>query len=660
VRQPFSVFIQSHPARIEECLVEQRTNPATGPADPTADGQVTFRPLPLGAARISSGFWAQRQRTNREVSIPEGATRLKEAGNYHNLALATGATTGDYRGPLFLDSDIYKWLEAVAWESGREPSAELTEWAREATEAVAAAQEPDGYLNSYVQAKKLERFADLPFGHELYCAGHLIQAAVADHRATGNTALLDIASHFADYLADTFGPGKLEGVCGHPEVETALVELYRETGKDSYLRLAEYFVDTRGHQTLHNSHRDSSYFQDRVPVRDATTVEGHAVRALYLAAGVADVYTESGDSSLLDALRKQWQHMVATKTYLTGGVGSRWDGEAFGDPYELPSDVAYCETCAAIASVQWSWRMLLATGAAAYADLIERTLYNAFLPGLSLSGDKFFYVNALQLRGDAGKEDSRSPAYGRRPWYTTACCPPNIMRTLSSLEHYLASTDADGIVLHQYAAGPLRAAGVALSTSTNYPWDGTIEITVDETPADAWTLSLRIPAWAQRAELTVNGAAQPAEPGGYARIRRDWRAGDRVVLELPMRPRLTVGDPRIDSVRGAVAIERGPLVYCFEQADQPAGVAIDDLRLTDGSLTEEFRPDLLGGVTVVRATARVAAAPEPGLPYGEPTGEPVAQTDVTVTAVPYFAWANRDIAAMRIWVPTAPTVGAVR
>ncbi len=636
--------------------MEQRNSPAAGPVDPSPDARLTFRPLPLGAARIGSGFWSKRQQTNRDVSIPEGATRLREAGNYHDLALAAGTATGEYRGPLFMDSDIYKWLEAVAWESGREPSAELTAWAKEAVEAVAAAQAPDGYINSYVQAKNLERFSDLAFGHELYCAGHMIQAAVAAHRATGDTALLDIATKFADYLVATFGPDKMHGVCGHPEIETALVELYRDTGKSEYLRLAQYYVDARGQQTLKTNRRESSYFQDRVPIREATTVEGHAVRALYLAAGVTDVYTESGDRSLFDALNRQWQHMVGTKTYLTGGVGSRWEGEAFGDPYELPSDLAYCETCAAIASVQWSWRMLLATGDSGYADLIERTLYNAFLPGLSLSGDAFFYVNALQLREDATKDDSRSPAHGRRPWYTTACCPPNIMRTLSSLDHYLASFDAEGIQLHQYASGPITSGDVALSIVTNYPWDGRIEIEVSRAPADEWTLSLRVPAWAEGATIDVNGAAEAAKSGDYARIRRTWQAGDRVVLDLPMRPRLTVGDPRIDAVRGAVAIERGPLVYCFEQADQ--SVSVDDIRLTDGPLSDEHRPDLLGGVTVVHATASVAAEPEPGSPYWSPNGkaEPTVATGVQVTAIPYYAWANRDIGAMRVWVPSAEPI----
>jgi hypothetical protein len=622
------------------------TRQPTGPVDPSEAARCALRPLPLAATSITGGLWAARQQINRDVAIPGGAERLQAAGNYDNLRIAAGIADGKYRGPVYQDSDIYKWLEAVSWEFGRAPSDALLDWLREAATLIGQAQQTDGYVNSYIQTHDDERFSDLPFGHELYCAGHLIQAAVASHRATGEKVLLDVAIRFADYLAAAFGPGRLEGVCGHPEIETALVELFRETGNNDYLQLASYFVDARGHRLLHNTHRDSSYFQDRVPVRDATTVEGHSVRALYLAAGVADVYAESGDETLLAALTRQWHHMVGTKTYLTGGVGSRWDGEAFGDPYELPSDVAYCETCAAIASVQWSWRMLLATGAAKYADLIERTLYNAFLPGLSLDGESYFYVNALQVRSDAMPDDSRSPANGRRPWFSTACCPPNIMRTLSSLGSYLATADPSGIQLHQYAPGTISADGFELRIATEYPWAGRIDIEVVAAPGTELTLSLRIPAWADGA--TVDGLLVPA--ASYARLERQWSAGDHVVLELPVEPRLTVGDPRIDGVRGAVAVECGPLVYCFEQVDQ--SVSVDDMRLTAGSLVSDHRADLLGGVTVVHATARVAESAADGLPYHPPATESTG-AEVQVTAVPYYAWANREIGAMRVWVPTA-------
>lgn len=644
-----------------------RTDPA-GPVDPGPEADVVLRPLRMGAARIAAGLWAERQRVNREVTIPEGAKRLKESGTWENLEIAAGTSTAAYRGPLFADSDLYKWLEAVGWEEGREPSDDLAGWRRDGAAALARAQEPDGYLNSYVRAHGRERFADLPWGHELYCAGHLMQAAVAQYRATGDDALLAVARRFADYLAATFGEDARHGVGGHPEIETALVELARATGTPAYGRLAAYFVDGRGRGLLETEH-PRSYFSDRIPVREATTVEGHAVRALYLAAGAADVAAEDGDRELLRALETQWRHMVETKTYLTGGVGSRWEGEAFGEPYELPPDRAYCETCAAIASVQWSWRMLLATGEVRYADLIERTLFNAFLPGISLDGREFFYANALQVRaGAVGSESTggRHPANGRQAWYSCACCPPNIMRLLSSLDHYLATGGGSGagagIQLHQYAAGTVETGvaggAVAFDVATDYPWDGRVAIRMRETPDPEWTLSLRVPGWATGATATVNGTPveEGIEPGSYLRLRRAWRADDHVVLTMPMEPRLTEPDPRVDAVRGCVAVERGPLVYCFELGDQPEGVAVEDLTLEPGSLRDERRPELLGGVTVVRASGRVHEPVAGGeLPYRPRGAVPAPGRTAELVAIPYLAWANRGPGPMRVWIPATDT-----
>jgi DUF1680 family protein len=335
--------------------------------------------------------------------------------------------------------------------------------------------------------------------------------------------------------------------------------------------------------------------------------------------------------------------MTGMKMYLTGGLGARWERESFGNPYELPSDRAYAETCAAIASLLWAWRLLLATGEAAYADLIERTLYNAVLPGISLSGDRFFYVNALQLRSDAAvAEEPKVVANGRQPWFTTSCCPTNTMRILSSLAHYFTTGSDDGLQVHQYA--PMRVNTVVgdepveLDLATRYPWDGTVEIEVLAAPDSPWTLSLRIPSWAAGAGVTVNGRAEDvAEPGTYARLRRRWIRGDVVTLTLPMTPRLTRPDDRIDAVRGCVAIERGPLVYCIEQADQDAPV--DEVRIEDGAMTAVAEPGLLGGVTVVEAPGRASGSP--------------GAAAVTLRAIPYFSWANRDIGAMRVWIPQA-------
>src|SRR3954452_2599141 len=635
----------------------QRVELSAGPAAPTAGAACRLRPVAPGAARVTGGFWADRQRANRETAIPSGHERLESAGNLDNLRIAAGSKTGEARGPIFMDSDVYKWLEAAAWEYGRSPSQELLEAQRAVTEEVAAAQQPDGYLDSVVQIQGKGRYRDLPWSHEHYCAGHLIQAAVAQVRATGDRALLGVAIRVADHLVETFGEDRRHDVDGHPVVEMALVELYRETGNRSYLELARYFVEARGRGLMEGYGREPTYFSDRVPVREQTTVEGHAVRAVYLGAGAADVAIELDDAELLRALERQFAAMEATKTYLTGGLGSRWDGEAFGDPYELPPDQAYAETCAAIGGAQWAWRMLLATGDPKYADAAERKLLNGFLAGVSLGGAEYFYVNPLQLRSDAHPDESRSPAHGRRPWFEVACCPPNIMRTLASLPGYLASTDADGLQLHQYAAGSLTAAAAGgqarIAVETDYPWDGLVRVRIEETPAAEWTLSMRVPGWAEGASLRVKDEEQPVPPGAYAAVRRTWRAGDTVELSLPMTVRFVEADHRIDAVRGCVAIERGPLVFAVEQVDQADGVVVDDLSV-DPSTTAaaEQRPDLLAGVTVVTTRGRAHEHATHARPYRTASEADASNgRDVAVTAIPYFAWANRGAGPMKVWLP---------
>jgi DUF1680 family protein len=630
------------------------------PAAPTSSATCRLRPVASGPARVTGGFWADRQRANREVAIPTGQERLETAGNLDNLRIAAGQKEGEARGRIFMDSDVYKWLEAAAWEYGREPSQELLEAQRAVTAVVASAQEPDGYLDSVVQIQGEGRYRDLPWSHEHYCAGHLMQAAVAQVRCTGDRGLLDVAIRFADHLVETFGEDRRHDVDGHPVVEMGLVELFRETGNRSYLELARYFVEARGHGLMESYGKEPTYFSDRVPVREQTTVEGHAVRAVYLAAGAADVAVELGDQELLEALTRQFDHMLATKTYITGGLGSRWDWEAFGDPYELPTDRAYAETCAAIGGVQWAWRMLLATGKPLYADVAERMLYNGFLGGVSLRGAEYFYVNPLQMRDGAHADENRSPAHGRRGWFDCACCPPNIMRTLSSLDGYLATSDDDGLQLHLYAPSDVTAeiggGSARVSVDTEYPWNGRIRVRVDETPGGEWTLSLRVPVWADGATLTVDGREESVDAGSYATARREWSAGDTVELLLPMPVRVTRADPRVDAVRGCVALERGPLVYAVEQADQPDGVPVDDLWLDpNGPLDAEHRPDLLGGVTVVRARGRRGERTPQPWPYVPATDEtaPVAGPEVEITAVPYYAWANRGIAPMRVWLPEA-------
>jgi DUF1680 family protein len=631
------------------------TNSRITPATPTATAHETFRPLGLQQVSVTGGFWAERQNANRSVSIPDGYRQLHDAKNLHNFEVAAGRATGQAIGPIFADSDVYKWLEAAAWEYARQPDEQLLAQQLEITELVAAAQEEDGYLNTVVRLQERERYRTPARNHEHYCAGHLFQAAVAQARCTGHRELLDVAIRFADHLVREFGPGKNEDVDGHPVVEMALVELYRETGTRAYLDLAAYFVLARGHRMLERYDGNSTYLSDRVPVREATTVEGHAVRAVYLAAGAADVATETDDLGLLDALATQFASMTAGKQYVTGGLGARWEGEAFGDPYELPSDRAYAETCAAIGAVQWAWRMLLATGDATYADQIERMLYNAFLPGVSLAGGEYFYVNPLQVRHDAHPDDERNPANGRLAWFGCACCPPNVMRTLSSLAGYVASETPRGLQLHQYvpasihidtAAGPLE-----LEVETQYPWNGDVRIRVVKAPTESVELSFRIPAWADGAVLNGNTVAA----GGYSAVDRVLNDGETIELSLPMAPRVTRPHPRVDAVRGSVAIERGPLVYALEAADQPAGVVLDDVVIDAASaLTSSFDAQLLGGVTTVKVAGRLSNSGDAHAGGSDAPGEDTTDADaVELTAIPYLAWANRGPSEMRVWIREA-------
>jgi uncharacterized protein len=630
----------------------------------TTGSRANLSPLSLGQVRLCDGYWEQWCEVNRSATIPLGPKRLEEAGNLYDLRLAADREQGSYKGPLYQDSDVYKWLEAVAWERGREDDPELARHQKEITELIAAAQAADGYLNSYYQVHpELGRFSNLAHGHELYCAGHLIQAAIAQHRATGEDGLLKVAVRFADYLVGVFGPGRREGVPGHPEIEMALTELHRLTGDRRYLALAQYFVDTRGQGLVVENQFGPAYFQDRVPVRQATSVEGHAVRALYFAAGATDVAIEAGDDVLLEALERQWADMVATRTYLTGGVGARWEGEAFGEAYELPSDRAYCETCAAIASVMWSWRLLLATGNGRYADLIERTLFNATVSGLSLNGERFFYVNPLQLRRGDDQTSSRSPGRGRQAWYDTACCPTNVMRFLASIEQYFWTRSADGVQLHQFASGEVSlehdGGTIKLNVATRYPWDGRVEIEVSRTPSSRWTLSVRIPAWCGDAAVSINGAEQELRrsPLGYVEIGRTWAKGDRVVIDLPMPVRRTRAARDVDSAYGCTALERGPLVYCIEQRDCPEGSPLKRIRIIDGEVRPGTPEEALGGVIPLEVPVVFAEQDRAAFPYAEQIAPERYGAPVRVKAVPYYAWANRGVGPMRVWLPRVEPAG---
>lgn len=627
-------------------LLEAAISSVTSVA-PTASARVRLRPIDARGVVIDDGLLAERQRLNREVTLLHGAEQLELAGTLENFRIAAGRSTGERRGMVFSDSDVYKWLEAVSWELERSPSVELSELADEMIELVTAAQETDGYINSWCQVRDPSwRWTDLEMGHELYCAGHLFQAGVAYARATGDVRLLTVACNFADLIEEVFGEGPQTGTDGHPEVELALVELFRQTGRERYLRLANTLISRRGHGLFANGTFDLDYYQDSQPVRDTEALVGHAVRALYLASGVTDLYAETGEDALLVSMLRQWHDMTGSKMYLTGGVGSRHYGEAIGDPFELPTDRAYCETCAAIAIIMWNWRMLLVTGQARFADQLERTLYNGFLSGLSLDGRSFFYSNPLQ---------SRSGEH-RHHWNPVACCPPNVMRLMSSLHHYLSTVTDSGVQLHLYASSTVRAtlpgAGqVELAVRTGYPWSGTVAVEVLSNTSSPWALSLRIPSWARSA--TVDG--KRVSPGGYVDLTRQWRSGEQVLLEFDMTPRFTAANPRIDAIRDCMAVERGPVVYCFEEVDLPQGTDLANVAIDAAVAPFDRGPETeLNGVPTIAVAGTVTeldgwldqtyrdAQAVPSAVPGSPT---------QLRAVPYFTWANRRPGAMRVWAP---------
>jgi DUF1680 family protein len=636
--------------------------------------------------------WQQR---NLASSLPLALRQLEDAGNLDNVRLAvqtdraasralTGGANGSdpegtshaapadgygaaggrrpvgvdpvdllpgtgYRGPVFMDSDIYKTLEAVGWELAHGHRPELASFAAQVTALLEEAQRPDGYLNSYFQVSGEPRYTRLAWSHEMYCAGHLIQAAVALHRGAGDKRLLAVAVRLADQLVHEFA-GRENGLDGHPVIETALAELYRETGNADYLELARQFVDQRGHGLAGNSGRGRRYLQDHLPVRSSDTEVGHVVRALYLEAGVADVAAEVSDRSLLESSERRWQDMVLTKTYLTGGNGSRHVDEGFGDRFELPPDRAYNETCAAIASFQWSWRLLLATGEGKYADHMERVLYNGFGAAIAAEGRRFFYVNPLQRReGHFEKDDPGR----RRVWFNCACCPPNIMRLTASLEHYLATETEDTLYVHQYTGSRLAGAGLDLEVTTDYPWSGAVYLRVLAAPSAGRGVALRLPAWSANTRISVNNDPERTlVSAAYQVLHRQWRPGDVITLHLDLTPRLTYPDRRVDAVHGCVAIERGPLVYCFEQADQLDGVHVDDLAVRPGGVLGE-RPITLDGIgRTIEVTVEGCHLPPVRLAPGA-TVTGTAGIPVPAIAIPYFQWDNRDGRAMRVWMPRA-------
>ncbi|MBB5133681.1 hypothetical protein HNP84_003407 [Thermocatellispora tengchongensis] len=638
-------------------MTESTTDAHTRAACPVLPPRGPAHPLGLAQVSITGGFWHARQAVNAAATLAHCESWMERLGWLANFdRVADGTTSPDRPGWPFSDSEVYKLLEALAWESARTGDPEAETAIKRLTARVGRAQDPDGYLNTcFGHRGRPPRYSDLEGGHELYNIGHLLQAAVARLRTSGEDELVRIARRAADHVCRTFGPDGLPKICGHPEIEVGLAEFGRALGEDRYIEQARLFLDRRGHGTLGDIPLGRAYFQDDIPIRQADVWRGHAVRALYLAAAAVDVAVERGDDELLRAVERQWERSVARRTYITGGMGSRHQDEGFGEDWELPPDRAYCETCAGVASIMVSWRLYLATGDVRYTDLIERTLYNVIAASPAADGRAFFYANPLHQRApgrpsDPDEVSPRAESGQRAAWFDVSCCPTNVARTLASLGGYLATTGDDGLQIHQYAPCDIDARlpdgrRVAVAVETRYPDGGTVRVRITADEPAPWSLALRVPAWADGATLDEDGRARPVTPG-LVTIRRVFRAGEVITLELPMEPRFTWPDPRIDAVRGCVAVERGPEVLCAESHDLPRPDALDALVIDPRTPP---RADSGGA----RVRGRVPAHRDRPWPYG-PAVAPAEDGEwFDVPLRPYHSWARRGPSGMRVWLPVS-------
>jgi uncharacterized protein len=638
------------------------TQQAVRPTDPTGGRPVVpstgvLRPLGLSEIALTGGFWSCRQRTNAQATLAHCQMWMERLGWVANFDRVADATTRpDRPGLVFSDSEIYKLLEAMAWEFGRTGDLRVDAAFRALSERVVRAQDADGYLNtSFGHGGQAPRYCDLAGGHELYCAGHLLQAAVARLRTYGVDELVEAARRSADHVCDTFGAGGIASVCGHPEIELGLVELGRALGEQRYVDQALLFVDRRGHGTLGDHAFGREYYQDDVPVRDADAWRGHAVRALYLSAAAVDVAVERKDQVLLEAIARQWANTVARRTYLTGGMGSHHQDEGFGRDWVLPADRAYCETCAGVGSVMVSWRLFLATGDVRYADLIERTFFNIVATSVREDGRAFFYANTLHQRvpGPAVTDDEVSPRASssmRAPWFDVSCCPTNLARTMATWHTYAAAIDRTGLSICQYAAATVRTTlqdgrEIGLDIQTNYPRSGLVTVHITRPTPGPWTLRLRIPEWAEGAVVQDGGQRTLAHPG-FFQLERAFAVGDQITLDLPMAPRFTNPSPHVDAVRGCVAVERGPEVLCLESVDLPAGVSLDEIRIDTSIPPSEHH----GRVLVAGRRVEVREDAWPYSSGDEWSADSQQVVDLPLT--PYHAWADRGPSRMRVWLPT--------
>lgn len=635
---------------------------------------------------IQDEFWGRYIRLVQDTVIPYQYEALHDrvagAEPSHaiaNFEIAAGRREGEFNGWVFQDSDVAKWLEAVGYSLSIKRDPELERQADEMIELVGEAQHEDGYLNTYFTLKEPgKRWTNLLDCHELYCAGHFIEAAVAYYEATGKDKLLNIVRRFVDHIETVFGPeeGKLKGYDGHQEIELALVKLYRLTAEEKYLKLSSFFIDQRGQEpnfllqeweqrgrVTHwtgtaTSSVDVSYNQAHIPVREQSVALGHSVRAVYMYTAMADLARLTGDEALREACERLWNNMTEKQMYITGGIGSTHHGEAFTFDYDLPNDTVYAETCASIGLIFFAKRMLELTPDARYADVMERALYNNVLGSMAQDGKHYFYVNPLEVWPQAcscnpGKHHVKAERQG---WFGCACCPPNVARLLTSLNQYIYTEHGDTLYTNLYIGSELKTTlggtEVAISQQSRFPWDGTVTLKIDPAEAGEFGMALRIPSWSGIVEIRVNGEAlgdaAASLQQGYAVIRREWQAGDIIELKLPMEAHRVYAHPNLRADAGKTAIQRGPLVYCLEAVDNSEPLSSVSLNEA-AAFTETYDELLLGGAVVVEGDGfRVAQAAWTGGLYSR---EKAPLEAVKVTAVPYYLWGNRGSGEMKVWIP---------
>lgn len=642
-----------------------------GIVDNQASPHVTFRSVGIGECEWTEGFWADKFQLAAEVMVPHMGDLLKSDTGHalNNFKIAAGLKEGKFQGMWWHDGDFYKWMEAATFIYAQTRDPAIRADLDELIDLIGTVQLDSGYLSTPIQINGWEPYSERRF-HELYNSGHLLNAACIHHRVTGQRNFLDIAIKHADFLVETFmpQPDHLARFAFNPTQISGLVELYRTTGKRDYLELAQLFIDKRGRNKslgldAVRTQMVGDMSQDRTPFRQEDEAVGHAVLAMYLYSGAADVYAETGEQALRDTLDRIWENVVDRKMYVTGAVGQGHHGsssqvdfvhEAFLAEFQMHNAYAYNETCANVCNAMFNWRMLGLSGDARYADVIELVLYNSALSGISADGKTYFYTNPLRRTSDQhlGPTDYAE----RTPYIPCFCCPPNLVRTIAKSAGWAYSQTEDGIAVNLYGGNRLETqlpdgATVRLRQETDYPWDGAIRITVEECEDTPFTLSLRIPGWSRSAELSINGEPVTADltPATYAELNRSWQVGDVIELNLPMPVEMLEGHPRIEEVRNQVAVKRGPVVYCLESPDLPSNIDVLDVYLSAASSLEPvYQPDLLGGIVTIQGEALTRPGGDGGMyrPVDVPDWE-----SVSLSLTPYYAWSNRGLAEMSVFLP---------